>query len=70
MGIGQVSADADFCGLGAITKGGPQRLGDADKRAHALRLNFIIFVIPGGGLTVFVAPDRGGHFFLGRGYRR
>jgi len=69
MGISQISAYPDFRGLGTVRKGGPEHPGDAHKRAQVPRLSFIFFVIPGRALTVFVSPERGGHFFLGQGHR-
>jgi len=69
MGISQIGAYPDFRGLGTVREGGPGHPGDAHKRGHAPRLSFVFFVIPGRALTVFVSPERGAHFFLGRGRR-
>jgi len=69
MSISQKATYPEFRTLGTIREGGPEHPGDAHKRAHAPRLSFVFFVIPGRVLTVFVSPERGGHFFLGRGRR-
>jgi hypothetical protein len=69
MGISQIGAYPDFRSLGTVREGGPERPGDAHKRAHGPRLSFVFFVIPGRALTVFVSPERGTHFFLGQGRR-
>jgi hypothetical protein len=69
MGISQIGAYPDFRSLGTVREGGPKHLGDAHKRAQTPGLGFVFFVIPGRALTVFVSPERGTHFFLGRGHR-
>jgi hypothetical protein len=69
MGISQIGAYPDFRGLGTVREGGPEHPGDAHKRAQAPGLGFVVFVIAGGAFTVLVSPERGAHFFLGRGRR-
>jgi hypothetical protein len=69
MGISQKAAYPEFRTLGTIREGGPEHPGDAHKRAQVPRLSFVFFIIPGRALTLFVAPQRGAHFFLGRGRR-